>query len=221
MATRSLIILEEEKQFKTIYAHWDGYLENNGVILQENYLTQNEVSNLIFPGDISALQKTVGEKHPFSLFDETIDAPTLEIKQQIEDDYNDKYAHMTTYYARDRGDSERESISYNTATEALNANMQGNIEFAYLFQNNEWHVASEDSKWEFSPLTQALAKDNISFTMPEEKNFTVWVGGSEVNDYLVSHSVAQELATSFIEEYEDDVVIDRIIDESPMISPKP
>lgn len=38
-----------------IYCHWDGYIENNGVILQLAYNTPEKVEELISLGDISSL----------------------------------------------------------------------------------------------------------------------------------------------------------------------
>lgn len=47
MATRSTISRKlENGQFETFYCHWDGYLENNGVLLFENYQTENIINEL-------------------------------------------------------------------------------------------------------------------------------------------------------------------------------
>ena len=58
MATRSRIgIVQENGTVKSIYCHWDGYPENNGKILLENY-DYEMAQELIELGDISSLSKT-------------------------------------------------------------------------------------------------------------------------------------------------------------------
>jgi hypothetical protein len=58
MATRSRIAIENQDETVTsIYCHWDGHVETNGIILFENYhLLKTE--QLIALGDISSLGKT-------------------------------------------------------------------------------------------------------------------------------------------------------------------
>lgn len=41
-------------------------------------------------------------------------------------------------------------------------------------------------------------------------NYTVWVGGTEVNDFLLSKDRAINLAREYIDDYYDDVVIEKI-----------
>lgn len=41
-----------------------------------------------------------------------------------------------------------------------------------------------------------------------EARFTVWVGGVEVNDYLLTHAQATELAQMWREDGHEDVAID-------------
>lgn len=59
MGTRSVIAIAGEDGVKAIYCHWDGYIENNGVILQENYTDRSKVEQLIELGDLSGLYDTV------------------------------------------------------------------------------------------------------------------------------------------------------------------
>ena len=66
MGTRSTIAIQNEDGTVTgIYCHWDGYLSNNGRILEENYTTEEAVRELIALGDLSSLGETVGTKHDF------------------------------------------------------------------------------------------------------------------------------------------------------------
>lgn len=42
-----------------------------------------------------------------------------------------------------------------------------------------------------------------------EKKYTVWVGGIEVNDYLMSKTDAEALAEEYREDGYDDVVVEQ------------
>ncbi len=94
MATRSTIAMEfADGTVEQIYCHWDGYLSNNGRILQEHYKDPFKVQQLIDGGAVSSLRPNIGTKHPFSQF---------ECK---DGEYDEKlYEDMTTFYARDRGE---------------------------------------------------------------------------------------------------------------------
>lgn len=60
MGTRSTIALEfADNSVSQIYCHWDGYLENNGQILAQNYMDPFKVRDLIDLGDFSSLRETV------------------------------------------------------------------------------------------------------------------------------------------------------------------
>ena len=60
MATRSTIALEyADGTVGQIYCHWDGYLSNNGKILQEYYTNPFRVRELLDNGDMSSLDTDV------------------------------------------------------------------------------------------------------------------------------------------------------------------
>jgi hypothetical protein len=61
MATRSRIgILNEDKMtVESIYCHWDGYLTNNGKLLNEHWKDLESVKELIRLGDLSCLGTTI------------------------------------------------------------------------------------------------------------------------------------------------------------------
>jgi hypothetical protein len=42
-----------------VYCHWDGHIETNGVILNNNYNTKDKVEALIELGNLSSLDKTL------------------------------------------------------------------------------------------------------------------------------------------------------------------
>ena len=56
MATRSRIGIKlKDESVLSVYCHWDGYPEFNGVKLVENFNTREKVKELIDGGDISSL----------------------------------------------------------------------------------------------------------------------------------------------------------------------
>ena len=138
MGTSSTIAIENADGTVTgIYCHWDGYLSNNGAILQENYTTEEQVRELIALGDLSSLGETVGTKHDFD------NAPRNECNA----------------YGRDRGEKDVGPASYDTYANFLDVIGK---EFDYLFVPGKgWQVRYFD-KWENSesPLAEALAKDS-------------------------------------------------------------
>ena len=59
MATRSVIAKLDDKGIQAIYCHNDGYLSNNGKILDQHYANEVKVDNLIAQGDCSSLKDTI------------------------------------------------------------------------------------------------------------------------------------------------------------------
>ena len=59
MATRSVIAKLDDKGVQAIYCHNDGYLSNNGKILDQHYQNEVKVDNLIAQGDASSLRDTI------------------------------------------------------------------------------------------------------------------------------------------------------------------
>jgi hypothetical protein len=62
MGTRSTIALEfADGTVSEVYCHWDGYLDNNGKILQTSYTDPFKVRALVDLGGFSSLKDTVEE----------------------------------------------------------------------------------------------------------------------------------------------------------------
>jgi hypothetical protein len=60
MATRSRIAIEnQDGSVISVYCHWDGYIETNGVILNQYYRTKEKVEELIALGNLSSLHRTI------------------------------------------------------------------------------------------------------------------------------------------------------------------
>ena len=118
MSTRSMIGIEgEDGKIRAVYCHWDGYLENNGRILLNNYVDRDKVEKLIDLGSLSFLSDEIGEKHSF----ETA---------------VDEHRNWCCAYHRDRG--EELSIDVFHDRKDYLSDM-GHIDFWYLFtKDDEW-----------------------------------------------------------------------------------
>jgi hypothetical protein len=58
MGTRSRIAVMHGDKCKSVYCHWDGYLEHNGLILQEHY-DSAKANHLVALGDLSSLRPNI------------------------------------------------------------------------------------------------------------------------------------------------------------------
>ena len=136
MGTRSMIAIENpnSKAVKSIYCHWDGYLEHNGSLLEKHYPNSPKVNNLIALGDLSSLGTQIGEVHPFSPHSSAEDKAAYEAA---------KDAGYCTFYTRDRGEdapykffpSVKEAIAYYDGSWC---------EYFYLFR---YDADLETGKW--------------------------------------------------------------------------
>ena len=136
MGTRSLIAVMHGDVCKSVYCHWDGYLEHNGVILQEHY-DSAKANQLVALGDISSLGKHIGEAHPFSKFDINKDNPDFDKLMALH-----KFAEeqgFTTFYGRDRDEVGCEARYYKDFDE-YRANTQFE-EYNYILRKDgNWYV---------------------------------------------------------------------------------
>ena len=150
MATRSTIALEfADGTVGMIYAHWDGYLDNNGEILRTHYMDPFKLRDLIDLGDISSLGECVGEKHDFSRLDSPLP----------EEEYERLYGNMTTFYMRDRGETGCYARKYKNFQEYTS---EGQMEeYNYILRNVNgvatWFVEFYGSDGEFLTLADAFA----------------------------------------------------------------
>jgi len=139
MGTRSTIAIQNEDGTVTgIYCHWDGYLSNNGRILQENYTTEDAVRELIVLGDLSSLGETVGDKVDF-------------------DDY-ESHKGQCVAYGRDRGEKDVEAATHRSWTELLEAFGQ---QYDYLFVPGAGWTVRYFAGWDnaVESLAEALERD--------------------------------------------------------------
>ena len=138
MATRSTIAkLGKDGIIKAVYCHSDGYLEYNGKILNEYYKDESKVDELLAYGDISSLNKNIGEKLPFD------DYKLFAEKEQCK------------FYYRDRG----EDLMFNEFESDIEyiewAKDSCNAEYIYMFAFGAWYVY-DDNVGKFIELEEAL-----------------------------------------------------------------
>lgn len=139
MGTRSRIGVMHGDNCKSVYCHWDGYLEHNGRILMEHY-DSAQANHLVALGDLSSLGKLLGEKHPFSKYDIKDDDPerdaTLALVERAETE------NWCTFYGRDRGETGTEFKTTDTFEKFLELADGCGAEFYYIMKDGEWYCGT-------------------------------------------------------------------------------
>jgi hypothetical protein len=117
MATRSTIACKlADGNIQQVYCHWDGYPSNNGVLLLENYNSQELAEAVTSIGDISSLAKSI-DKPAGHTFETPADG-------------------FTVFYGRDRGEK-------NTGPRVVTADNARSEESNYLWDGEKWTVDGE------------------------------------------------------------------------------
>lgn len=136
MSTRSRIgYTMKNDKIRSIYCHFDGYPEGVGETLLQHYNSWGKIKPLIDLGDISSLGSIIGEKHDFD-----------------NEELRDK---MTTFYGRDRGEKETKARVDSTRESYTNTGKNWDIEYFYLYENEEWLVLPAGTK-NWRPLKKVL-----------------------------------------------------------------
>ena len=150
MGTRSRIGVMHGEVVKSVYCHWDGYLEHNGKILQEHY-DSALANHLVALGDLSSLGTQIGEQHPFSPYASAEDKAAYETAQE---------AGWCTFYGRDRGESGTEWRVAHTFDEFFDQCEGCGAEFYYIMRDGVWYVGDTYGRTAISKslvlLSQAL-----------------------------------------------------------------
>jgi hypothetical protein len=129
MGTRSRIGVMHGEKLKSVYCHWDGYLEHNGQLLQDHY-DSAKANHLVALGDISSLKEQIGEEHPFSGCDVI---PNISHQK-----YAELYGKMTTFYGRDRKETGVDFTVDQSYTEFLSKDYD--YEYIYIMCDGVWYV---------------------------------------------------------------------------------
>ena len=156
MGTRSRIGVMHGDKVKSVYCHWDGYLEHNGQILQEHY-DSAKANHLVALGDLSSLRPNIGEKHAFSQF---------EVPKDEVDAYKALTEDMCTFYGRDRGEAGTEFRVSHTFADFFDAVEGCGGEWYYIMQDGAWYCGntySSDARFykKLVLLAEALADQVI------------------------------------------------------------
>ena len=153
MGTRSRIGVMHGDKLKSVYCHWDGYLEHNGRILQEHY-DSAKANNLVALGDLSSLGAGLGEKH---VFDIKANYGTPEYVAEME-----AREKICTFYGRDRGETGTEFKVAQTFEEFLEQCDNCGAEYYYIMQDEVWYCGDTYSSTGISkklvPLADALTE---------------------------------------------------------------
>lgn len=155
MGTRSRIGVMHGDKLKSVYCHWDGYLEHNGAILQEHY-DSAKANQLVALGDLSSLRPNIGEKHAFSQFE--VPAEEVEAYKTLTED-------MCTFYGRDRGETGTEWTCHEDFQSFLEHCDNCGAEYYYIMKDGTWYCGTTYDGHAMSsklvPLAEALATDAV------------------------------------------------------------
>jgi hypothetical protein len=144
MGTRSRIGVMHGDKVKSVYCHWDGYLDHNGRLLQEHY-DSAKANHLVALGDLSSLRRDLGEKHAFSKFD-----LATQIEQRLHEEATEN---MCTFYGRDRGEKNTEFQVAHTFAEFLEQAEGCMAEYYYIMKDGVWYCGDT---YEGTPLSNNL-----------------------------------------------------------------
>ena len=164
MGTRSRIGVMHGDVCKSVYCHWDGYLDHNGRILQEHY-DSARTNQLVALGDISSLGLKIGDAHPFSKFELNQDsedfAKLMALNEQAEAEG------WTTFYNRDRGETGTDFKVTHTFEEFLEQCDDCAAEYYYIMKDGVWYCGttyevSHSLAKKLTVLTEALAAEEVT-----------------------------------------------------------
>ena len=144
MATRSVIAKLDETGVQAIYCHNDGYLSNNGRILDQHYADEDKVDELLAQGDASMIDENIGEKIKFNDFKSRVTNKQCVFYAR---DRGEKYVHAAKLYD--------ETALLKHAFEYYDANV------VYMFAFGSWYVydnsnAIGNTSYQFIELEEAL-----------------------------------------------------------------
>jgi hypothetical protein len=123
MGTRSRIGVMHGDKCKSVYCHWDGYLEHNGAILQEHY-DSAKVNHLVSLGDLSTLRENIM------------------VPDGVDHSFEKPLPGITVFYGRDRGETGTEFKVAHTFAEFLEQADNCCAEYYYIMKDGVWYVGT-------------------------------------------------------------------------------
>jgi len=138
MSTRSAIGVMHGNKAKVVYCHHDGYLNFNGVILQEHY-DSPKANNLVALGDMSSLGQNL--------------APP----EGVVHSYRDPLMGVCVFYDRDRGERFGTEFRVCQSDKEL-FDTYTDCDYFYIMKDGVWFVSQgADSEWKL--LSDALQEE--------------------------------------------------------------
>ena len=134
MGTRSRIGVMHGDKVKSIYCHWDGYLEGVGVTLLNHY-DSARANNLVALGDLSALAKN------------------LTAPEGAEHSFEDRAEDTCVFYGRDRGEKGVEFKVAQTFDEFMEQCDNSGAEYYYIMRDGVWYCGDT---YDSTPLSKKL-----------------------------------------------------------------
>ena len=147
MGTRGRIGVMHGTNCKSVYVHWDSYLDYMGRLLMEHY-DSTKANFLVALGDLSSLR------------------PDVFVAEGVEHTFEKPAEDICVFYGRDRGEDGTEWKT-DTTFEAFLERADGcGAEYYYIMKDGEWYVGTtykSDVKFggKLVPLAEALAEQDI------------------------------------------------------------
>ena len=144
MGTRSRIGVMHGNNCKSVYCHWDGYLDYNGRLLLEHY-DSSKANHLVALGDLSSLK------------------PNVFVPEGVEHSFEKPAENITVFYGRDRGETGTEWKTDTTFEAFLERVDNCGAEYYYIMKDGEWYVGNVygADAGELVLLAEALAELDI------------------------------------------------------------
>jgi len=144
MGTRSRIGVMHGDNCKSVYCHWDGYLDYNGRLLLEHY-DSSKANHLVALGDLSSLK------------------PNVFVPEGVEHSFEKPAENITVFYGRDRGETGVEWKTDTTFQAFLERVDTCGAEYYYIMKDGEWYVGNVygADAGELVLLAEALAELDI------------------------------------------------------------
>jgi hypothetical protein len=159
MGTRSRIGVMHGDNCKSVYCHWDGYLDFNGRMLLEHY-DSSKANHLVALGDLSSLR------------------PDVFVAEGVEHSFEKPAEDICIFYGRDRGESNVEFQTDDTFEKFYERADGCGAEYYYIMKDGEWYVGttySSDAKLggKLVLLAEALAEQDIDANEETERALVV------------------------------------------------
>lgn len=148
MGTRSRVGVMHGDKCKSIYIHWDGYLDGVGKTLFQHY-DSAKANHLVALGDVSSLDRNV------------------EIPEGMEHSFQVPLDGITIFYGRDRKENGCEFSVDHTFEEFMERVADSCAEYYYIMRDGVWYVGSVyDSgalvAGDLVPLSKALIWEKLA-----------------------------------------------------------